>query len=65
MRLLLVDHNIELLPILPLYLGDGAHQVLGQALLGRDAVDPALELQPVLAEDLLPLLHSSSEPLGP
>lgn len=47
MRLLIVDDSIEMLRILTLYLeGDGAHQVVGQALHGRDAVDLALELRP-------------------
>jgi DNA-binding NarL/FixJ family response regulator len=47
MRLLIVDDSIEMLRILTGYLqGDGAHQVVGQALHGRDAVDLALELRP-------------------
>jgi DNA-binding NarL/FixJ family response regulator len=47
MRLLIVDDSIEMLRILTMYLqADGAHQVVGQALHGRDAVDLALELRP-------------------
>jgi DNA-binding NarL/FixJ family response regulator len=50
MRLLIVDDSIEMLRILTGYLqGDGAHQVVGQALHGRDAVDLALELRPDVA----------------